>query len=66
MYQVWDIIVKAVQRVLIYGDGMKTECFYCGGLISDVPDYVVYDHTDYGKRYEFCCLKCFRSWVLRK
>ncbi len=44
---------------------MKRICDYCGGEFSDIPSYVIYDHLNYGTRYEFCSLKCLRSWVLR-
>jgi ribosomal protein L24E len=44
---------------------MKKKCDYCGGDFSDLPSYVIYDHSEGGVRYEFCSSKCLRSWVLR-
>lgn len=43
------------------------KCEVCGVTIRDtVAPYVAYDHIEYGKRYEFCSIKCFWEWVDKK
>ena len=43
---------------------LREMCEFCEGRLVS-PPYVLYDNVNY-ERYEFCSLKCLRSWVLRE